>query len=211
MPFKLPRFYPILDLSVRPERSLEETVRPLVEAGARLIQLRSKQATSREFFEQARKLIDCVPPSVSVIINDRVDVALLCGAAGVHVGQEDLSPVEARKMLGQGKIVGYSTHTAGQLKSSAAEPADYLAFGPVFATTTKVGAGPVVGLEGLRAARKRTSKPLVAIGGITPENAAQVIALEADSVAVISAWQDVDDISARLDEFRRALGSLAGI
>ena len=205
MPFRLPRFYPILDLSVRPGRSLKEMVRPLVEAGVTLIQLRAKQTTSREFFEQTKKLLSLVPPEVSVIINDRADVALLSGAAGVHIGQGDLPPAVVRRLLGPEKIVGYSTHTPGQIRAADSEPVDYIAFGPIFSTSTKQDTEPVVGLEGLREARKLTGKPLAAIGGIQPKNVPQVIENGADSVSVISAWQDADNIPKRLEEFLSGL------
>ncbi len=205
MPFRLPRFYPILDLSVRPGRSLKETVRPLVEAGVTLIQLRAKQITIREFFEQIKKLLSLVPPEVSVIINDRADVALLSGAAGVHIGQGDLPPAVVRRLLGPEKIVGYSTHTPGQVRAADKEPVDYIAFGPIFSTSTKQDTEPVVGLEGLREARKLTGKPLAAIGGIQPKNVSQVIDNGADSVSVISAWQDADNIPKRLEEFLSGL------
>lgn len=208
MPFTLPRFYPILDLSVRPIRSLQETVLPLVEAGVRVIQLRAKQAGTREFFERATELISLVPPEVAVIINDRSDVALLAGAAGVHIGQDDLPPAFVRQLLGEQAIVGYSTHTAEQVRAADKEPVDYIAFGPVFSTATKNDTEPVVGLDRLRAVRELTSKPLVAIGGITIENATQAIETKADSVAVINSWQDTSDIPERLREFAAALGRL---
>lgn len=208
MAFSLPRFYPILDLSIRSERSLEDTVRPLLDAGVRLLQLRAKDVTSKEFLETAEKLLALVPPTMQIVINDRADVALLSGAAGVHVGQDDLPPAHARRLLGEGKLVGISTHAPEQVRAAEKEPVDYIAFGPIFSTTTKQDIHPVVGLEGLRAARKLTSKLLVAIGGITPENAAQIIDSGADSVAVISAWQTAPGIPARLEAFRRALGRL---
>ncbi len=208
MPFTLPHFYPILDLTVRPNRSLKETVLPLVEAGVRVIQLRAKQAETREFFERATELISLVPPEVAVIINDRSDVAVLAGAAGVHVGQDDLPPAVVRQLLGDKGVVGYSTHTAEQVRAADKEPVDYIAFGPVFSTATKNDTEPVVGLEGLRAVRELTSKPLVAIGGITIENVTQVIENKVDSVAIINAWQDTSDIKKRLREFASALGRL---
>ena len=208
MLFRLPRFYPILDLSVRPGRSLEETVRPLVEAGVTLIQLRAKQTASREFFDRAKELLSFVPSEVSVIINDRADVALFSGAAGVHVGQGDLPPAVVRRLLGPEKIVGYSTHTLEQVRAADSEPVDYIAFGPVFSTSTKQDTEPVAGVEGLREARKLTSKPLVAIGGIQPQNVSQVIENGADSVSMVSAWQDADNIPKRLEEFLSALGRL---
>jgi thiamine-phosphate pyrophosphorylase len=206
VPFTLPRFYPIFDLAVRPERPLRETVLPLVEAGVRIIQLRAKQIGTREFFEKAAELIALVSTDVSVIINDRADVAQLAGAAGVHVGQDDLPPAVVRKLLGDNTIVGYSTHTAEQVRAADKEPVDYIAFGPVFSTSTKKDTESMVGLDGLRAVRGLTSKPLVAIGGIAIENASQVIENKADSVAAINAWQDTGDILKQLREFASVLG-----
>jgi len=207
MPLALPRFYAIIDRSLRPELSLDETARSLVTAGVRLIQLRAEQATSRALLTEARQLISLLPASVSLLVNDRGDVARFAGAAGVHVGQDDLPVEAARALVGPNKLVGHSTHNLAQLEPAEATSADYIAFGPVFATATKPNHEPVVGLEGLRAARGRTRKPLVAIGGITPANAAEVLEAGADSVAVISAWL-VGDIGKNLDAFRRALGAL---
>jgi thiamine-phosphate pyrophosphorylase len=141
-------------------------------------------------------------------VNDRVDVAVLAGAAGVHLGQEDLPVLAARELLGDAKIIGLSTHNGEQVEAAQALSADYIAVGPIFATSTKADTEPVVGLEGLRSLRGRTTKPLMAIGGVTVANAAAVIEAGADSVAVISAWLTAEDIPARLEEFRRALGRL---
>ena len=208
MAFKLPRFYPILDPSVRTDLSVEVLARPLADAGVRLIQLRMKGAAAGELYESAVRLLKFFPPEVKLIVNDRVDVAKLAGAAGVHLGQDDLPPAEAREILGPDSIIGFSTHTEEQVRAAQEEPADYLAFGPVFATATKEGADDVVGLEGLRGVRKIHTGPLVGIGGITAENAARVLESGADSVAVISGWMEAGDISARLEEFCRVLGRL---
>lgn len=208
MPLALPRFYAIIDRSIRPDLPLAEIARVLTGAGVRLIQLRAKQATSQALLADTRELLSLLPATASLIVNDRADVAALAGAAGVHVGQNDLPPTEARAVIGPDKVIGFSTHSLDQLSIADAKPADYLAFGPVFPTGTKPHHEPVVGLDGLRAARRRTRQPLVAIGGITPENAAEVIAAGADSVAVISAWLGANDLGARLEDFRRALGRL---
>lgn len=208
MPLALPRFCAIIDRSIRPELPLAEIARILTGAGVRLIQIRAKQATSQALLSQTRQLLASLPPSTVLIVNDRPDVALLAGAAGVHLGQEDLPVPAARALLGAEKIIGLSTHTPEQIQAGAAGPADYLAFGPIFPTATKPDTQPVVGLAGLRAAREQTPKPLVAIGGITSENAAQAIEAGADTVAVITGWLAADDIPRRLEEFRRALGRL---
>ncbi|MFQ5926563.1 MAG: thiamine phosphate synthase, partial [Terriglobia bacterium] len=143
-----------------------------------------------------------------VVVNDRADVAWLAGAAGVHLGQQDLPVAAARALLGPERLIGVSTHTFTQVEAADATLADYVAFGPIFPTGTKVDAEPTVGLERLREIRARVQKPLVAIGGITPANAAQVLAAGADAVAVISGWMQAQDIPQRLAEFRHALGRL---
>ncbi|MFQ5723394.1 MAG: thiamine phosphate synthase, partial [Terriglobia bacterium] len=164
--------------------------------------------TSQALLSQARQLLSLLPKESLLIVNDRADVARLAGAAGVHLGQDDLPPAAARELLGAEKIIGWSTHRPEQVEQGNALPVDYLAFGPVFPTATKPDAEPLVGLAGLRQARRRTKKPLVAIGGITPANAAEAIEAGADCVAVISGWLAAPDIPARLEEFRRTLGRL---
>jgi thiamine-phosphate pyrophosphorylase len=140
---------------------------------------------AREFYEQAK---NAVRPGVQLIINDRVDLALAVGAHGVHLGQDDMPPDAARKLLGPNAVIGYSTHNIEQAIAATKLPIDYLAIGPIFATTTKGDTAPVLGLDGLRAVRHAIGAfPLVAIGGITHANARDVIAAGADSVAVISA------------------------
>ena len=205
---RLPRFCAILDPAIHPERPLEDWARWMVAAGVRWVQLRSKQATSAVLLEEARRLLAALPKEVRLVVNDRADVALLSGAAGVHVGQDDLPAAVARRVLGPEKFIGLSTHAPEQLEAAREEPVDYLAFGPIFPTATKSDTSPVVGLDGLRTARRLSEKPLVAIGGITVENAASVLAAGADAVAVISGWQAAPDVPARLEEFRRALGGL---
>lgn len=208
MPLALPRFCAIIDRSLRPQLSLAELAQILTRAGVRLIQLRAKGATSQGLLADARELRSSLPPDASLIVNDRADVALLAGAAGVHVGQQDLPATAARALLGPEKVVGLSTHNRAHIEAGNAAPVDYLAYGPIFATTTKMDTEPVVGCAGLREARRAARKPLVAIGGITPENAGQVLEAGADSVAVIGGWLGFDDIPGRLEAFRLALGRL---
>ncbi len=208
MPLTLPRFYAIIDRSIRPDLSLQQIARVLAGAGVRLVQLRAKQASSGALLAEAKVLRSLLPQEISLIINDRADVAQLSRAAGVHLGQDDLPVAPARRLLGPDKLIGFSTHNLEQIEALVSAPVDYLAFGPIFPTATKADTQPVVGSAGLREVRERTSKPLVAIGGITAENAAQVIEAGADSVAVISGWLAAEDIPARLEEFRRALGRL---
>jgi thiamine-phosphate pyrophosphorylase len=204
----LPRFYPILDagLLLRAGLSIESFARELRAAGIRFLQYRDKDAADGLLLERAAMLRGIFPVSDScLILNDRVPLVLSAGYDGVHVGQEDLSPVEARGILGSQMVVGVSTHGEGQLLDAAVSPVAYVAIGPVFATSSKQVPDPVVGLEGVRAARAITDKPLVAIGGITRANCAAVIEAGADSVAVIS---DLVQSPARsAEEFFARLGS----
>lgn len=181
----LPRLYVILDAALLtvPE---SECARKLAGAGVRLLQYRNKSASSRELFEASSRLASLLAPrGVSFLVNDRADVAFLAGATGVHVGQEDLGVAEARSVMGPAKLVGVSTHNLEQFQRAAQTTADYLAVGPVFSTSTKANPDPVVGIEFIRRMRPLTDKPIVAIGGITLEHAAEVVEAGADSVAVI--------------------------
>ncbi len=181
---QLPRIYPLTDVPLS-GLSHAEQVELLSLGGATLIQLREKHRPAREFYEQAKA---AARQGVQLIINDRVDIAMATGAHGVHLGQDDMPPAPARKLLGPGAVIGYSTHNIEQAIAAMKLPIDYLAIGPIFATTTKSDTAPVLGLEGLRAVRREIGAfPLVAIGGISRENARQVIEAGADSVAVISA------------------------
>jgi thiamine-phosphate pyrophosphorylase len=180
-----PRLYAIIDptLLAVSELALAET---LAGSGVELIQYRSKTASSRQFFEVSRQLTKLLSPhGVRMIVNDRPDIALLAGAGGVHVGQEDLGVEDARAICGKDRWVGVSTHTLGQVAEADRTSADYIAFGPIFPTATKKNPDPVVGTEMLRKVRQMTRKPLVAIGGITLEHAAEVYSAGADSLAVI--------------------------
>jgi thiamine-phosphate pyrophosphorylase len=180
-----PRLYAIIDptLLTNSELDLAET---LAGSGVELIQYRNKTASSRQFFEISRQLSSSLSPrGVRLILNDRPDIALLAGAGGVHVGQEDLSVEEARAICGSDRWVGVSTHTLEQLAAADRTSADYIAFGPIFQTVTKKNPDPIVGTEILRKARQMTKKPLVAIGGITLERGVEVYRAGADSLAVI--------------------------
>lgn len=182
----LPRLYVILDaaLLTAPET---ECAQKLAGAGVRLLQYRNKFASARELFEASRRLSSLlIPQGVTFFVNDRADVASLAGASGVHVGQEDLGVEQARSVVGTQKLVGVSTHNREQFQTAAGTSADYIAVGPVFATSTKTNADPVVGTEFIRKVRALTDNPIVAIGGITLERAVEVIKAGADSVAVIS-------------------------
>ena len=207
MQFPIPRLYAIIDPAQTAGQSAVATAEILLSAGVRLIQFRDKKASSRELFESSRLILERVRRFEGIfILNDRADVARAVEADGVHVGQEDL-PVElARRVLGSGKWVGTSTHRLDQVIEADLSSADYIAFGPIFPTASKEKPDPVVGLDGLREARQATRKPLVAIGGITVENARAVIEAGADSVAVIRDLISAPDIGKRAEEFLKVLG-----
>ncbi len=191
MSFSLPPLYPILDASLLPEFEpgsyLTRVVCELEDAGVTLLQYRNKQGSEGEILADAELIHGAATRAVTLIMNDNPEFAVQARFDGVHVGQMDSSPTEARKIVGPERIVGVSTHNRAQLEAADAMPVDYIAFGPVFATASKLHPDPVVGLEGLREARALTTKPLVAIGGITLENARAVLDAGADSVAMISA------------------------
>jgi thiamine-phosphate pyrophosphorylase len=202
----LPRLYPILDAGCFPNAlDLITAAEELALAGATLIQYRNKSSNAGQMLAHARELKRCFSPiedqnshpvaqnatrvghpPMRLIMNDRADLALAAEFDGVHVGQEDLLPESVRGIIGPERWLGVSTHNPEQLAEADKTSADYLAIGPVFATSSKEKPDPVVGLEGVRRARQLTRKPLVAIGGITRANAASVIEAGADSVAVIS-------------------------
>ncbi len=200
----LSRLYAIVDSSVR--RSTQDLVsyaEQLAAGGCTLLQYRSKSGNARLMLEQARQLKEHLGESFQLIMNDRADLCLAAGFDGVHVGQEDLSPESVRKIIGADRWLGVSTHNPEQLGEADLTSADYLAIGPVFATSSKDKPDPLVGIEGVRRARALTCKPLVAIGGITRANAAAVIEAGADSVAVISDL--VRDPRKSAEEFFRIL------
>jgi thiamine-phosphate pyrophosphorylase len=183
----LPRLYAIIDSSAgMSTQDLLAYADELAAAGCPLLQYRNKSGNARVMLEQARAVKKHLGDSVRLIMNDRSDLCLAAKFDGVHVGQEDLSPESVCKIIGPERWLGVSTHNPEQLNEADRTPADYLAIGPVFATSSKERPDPVVGLEGVSRARQLTRKPLVAIGGITRANAASVIEAGADSVAVIS-------------------------
>jgi thiamine-phosphate diphosphorylase len=204
MDLQIPRLYAIVDAERIGSASPLAICRILLDAGVRLIQYRDKKASSRDLFEACRQLQVSVRQAGGIfIVNDRADVALAVGADGVHVGQGDL-PVElARRVLGKRILIGTSTHSLEQVREADETSADYIAFGPIFPTQSKERPDPVVGLAGLREVRKLTRRPLVAIGGITLENAAAVIAAGADSVAVIRDLVQAQNVAQRAREFLR--------
>ena len=187
---ELPRLYPILDAEAlaRTGVPLASAARALYDAGVRWVQYRDKRASDADFGKGLRELRAIFPVGEAVLlVNDRVHLCGPAGADGVHIGQEDMAPAEARRVLGPHYLLGVSTHNPTQLSTAIATgAADYLAIGPVFATGSKENPDPVVGLEGVKAARTLTRLPLVAIGGITTGNARAAIEAGADAVAVIS-------------------------
>jgi thiamine-phosphate pyrophosphorylase len=204
---RLEKLYAILDPSIRSELSVLTIAGRLLKGGARWIQYRNKSAASREMLADVTTLVGAARAMrARVVVNDRADVAWLARAHGVHVGQSDLNVQQVRKILGPQKMVGISTHGLDQALAAANTSATYIALGPIFPTTTKKNSEPVVGLEGLREIRKYVAAPIVAIGGITPDNAGDVIAAGADSVAVISDLLRAEDISERTRLFLRVLG-----
>jgi thiamine-phosphate pyrophosphorylase len=201
----LPRLYAILDAAqFRDCVALLAAAEELSAGGVTLIQYRDKLGSPPHILEQAQELRRRVGQTVRLIMNDRADLCLAAGFNGVHVGQDDLSPAGARCVIGDTLWLGVSTHNAEQLQRADQTSADYLAIGPVFATTSKDRPDPVVGVEGVRRARQLTGKPLVAIGGITQANARSVVEAGADAVAVISDLLRSPRKSA--EEFFRILG-----
>lgn len=201
MAFSLPKLYTLTDTLIS-GHSHAEQIELLASGGASLIQLREKNASPRDFYGTALEAMRSARRlGVQLIINDRVDVAIAVKADGVHLGQDDLPPDMARRLLGNSRIIGFSTHTLEQALAADSAGVDYIAIGPVFQTSTKESPNQAVGLETIVACRRRVSKPLVAIGGITLETAKAVTEAGADSVAVISDLLSADDIGARARRF----------
>jgi|SRR5208282_2099192 len=201
---RFPPLYPILDAGFLPpafdqrHETLRQLVQGLAGAGVEILQYRNKQGSEAEILRDAESLRTAAPPKLKLILNDFPHLAVKARLDGVHLGQQDASPQEACALLGTGTIVGVSTHNETQLRAADLEPVDYIAIGPVFATSSKQNPDPVIGLDGMHLARRLTDKPLVAIGGITLENAPSVWAAGADSVAVISAIFSAGEDPAKL-------------
>lgn len=210
----IPKLYAIADTATLERRGQElvAAVGAFLEGGVRLVQVRHKGHFSRILYaECARVAAMCREAGARLVIDDRADIAMLLDC-GLHVGQTDLPPADARRLIGGHAMLGYSTHNAAQLAEGDGMPVDYLAIGPVFATGSKENPDPVVGVETLKLFRGLTKKPLVAIGGITLENAPRVLEAGADSVAII---RDLipeggayGEILRRAEEWRRNLGDM---
>ena len=195
MHYTLPKIYPITDVRLS-GISHTEQVRRLVRGGARLIQLREKEQRVGEWVDDAREALAAAREAgAQLIINDRADLALAIGADGVHLGQDDLPPDEARKLLGPHAIIGLSTHSRKQAIAAVDSPVDYIGVGPIFATNTKTAAGPAVGLELLTTIRKAVGDlKIVAIGGIGREDLIPVLSAGADAAAMIGAINSDPDL-----------------
>jgi thiamine-phosphate pyrophosphorylase len=220
MTIVFPPLYAIIDAALLKTSELS-FAEMMAESGVEILQYRGKHATSRQLFEVCALLArqwPCLagksprPPRFVVprfIVNDRPDIARLTGAGGVHVGQNDLGVEETRSIVGSDCWVGVSTHTLEQVAAADQTSADYVAFGPIFPTATKVAADPVVGLDLLSRARRRTTKPLVAIGGITLERAEDTYRAGADSLAVTRDLLTAADPGARAQAFLQAAARVA--
>ena len=184
---QIPQLYAILDSSLFPNwGALYASAKELIAGGVTLLQYRNKYGNTHQMLDQAKELKRAIGTSAKLIMNDRADLCVAAGFDGVHVGQDDLSPEGARKVIGSDRWLGVSTHNSEQVAIADKTCADYIAIGPVFATSSKVNSDPVVGFEGVRRARSLTNKPLVAIGGITRANGRSVLDAGADSIAAIS-------------------------
>lgn len=185
---RFPRVYPILDTETLAQHgiALDTAAAALLEGGAGILQVRQKGHWTRQVFESARQVAClCREAGAVLVVNDRADFAMLL-EGGLHIGQEDLAPRDARKLIGPDALLGFSSHNLEQLSAAGGEPVDYVALGPVYPTSSKHNPDPVVGVDEVRRLRPLIEKPLVAVGGITRANAAGVFNAGADSVAVIS-------------------------
>ncbi len=203
----LPRIYPITDARLS-KLSHAEQVERFIRGGARFVQLREKYAAAQDFFDDAAEALRIAQKhGVKIIINDRVDIALALGADGVHLGQDDLPPAEARKILGESAIIGFSTHNLPQAVKAIKLRVDYIAVGPIFPTKTKEKPDNVVGLEALEIIRGQIGDfPLVAIGGINLSNFHRVLDAGANSVAIIGDFlSEPDEIVTKFTEFSSKL------
>ena len=196
----IPIIYPIIDSSLFTLDNIGKTAEAIIDGGAKILQLRAKRLSSKEFLETARIIRKITKDKGTVfIVNDRVDIALLTDADGVHLGQGDLPVKEARRLLGNNKIIGYSTHNLREALEAVRLPVDYISFGPIFPTKTKEDAQTPKGLKGLSEVRKSVGIPIVAIGGITETNMAHVLKEGVESVAMISEILTSLDISKKLN------------
>ena len=196
----IPIIYPIIDSSIVTLDNIGKTAEAIIDGGAKILQLRAKSLSSKEFLETARIIRKITKDKGTVfIVNDRVDIALLTDADGVHLGQGDLPVKEARRLLGNNKIIGYSTHNLREALEAVRLPVDYISFGPIFPTKTKEDAQTPKGLKLLSEVRKAVEIPIVAIGGITETNMVHVLKEGVEGVAMISEILTVKDISQKIN------------
>jgi thiamine-phosphate pyrophosphorylase len=192
-------------------RGVAETCRLALEAGVTAVQLRDKTASTRELLHDAGRLSElCAEAGALFIVNDRVDVAMAAGARGVHLGQDDMPVATARSLMGGRAVIGASVRTAEQAEQAYREGADYLAANLVFSTDTKTGLGKPLGLSGVRELKEATPLPIVAIGGIKPSNALEVMLAGADGLAVVSAIMAAEDVAGSVREFLRRMAGAGG-
>jgi thiamine-phosphate pyrophosphorylase len=196
---QLPNIYPIIDIPLISSDNIRKTAQAIIDGGAKILQLRAKKLSSGEFLEAALIIRKITKDKGAIfILNDRVDIALLTDADGVHLGQDDLPVNEARRLLGNNKIIGYSTHNLREALESKKLPVDYISFGPIFSTKTKEDAQTPKGLKGLDEAKKAVKIPIVAIGGIIETNMAHVLKQGVESMAMISDILTAKDISQKI-------------
>jgi thiamine-phosphate pyrophosphorylase len=197
----------VTDRGLAAGRSVVDVALAAVRGGATMVQLREKEATTRAFVDEARALKAALAPfGVPLAINDRLDVALAIDADGLHVGQDDMPVETARRLMGPGKFIGLSITAVEQVLRPDAEAADYLGVGPIYAQQTKADAAAPLGVDGLRRLRGLTGKPIVAIGGLTSDNSAPVLAAGADGLAVVSAIVAAADPEAAARRFKALFG-----
>lgn len=201
----LPPVYPITDKRLACTPDHLQILRELVRGGATLVQVRDKDTPARELLSDLMRCAEfCDRHAVTLLVNDRCDLVLCAGASGVHLGQDDLPPVKARKLLGPDSIIGYSTHSLRQIREATVLPVQYLGFGPIYATTTKRSLPAALGIPALRRACRATRMPVVAIGGIGCRQISEVLRAGAASAAVISAVMSMGGIARAMERLLRA-------
>jgi thiamine-phosphate pyrophosphorylase len=202
MQFKLPPIYPITDKQLARRTSHLSILKELARGGAELVQIRDKSTPTRELMRDLYRCIEFASnKGVVLIVNDRCDLALSCGAPGVHLGQDDLPPKAARSIVGRKIILGLSAHSIAHVRKAASLPIQYIGFGPIYATSTKTDASPPAGLQKLARACRESTLPVVAIGGIGLEQVREVLQAGAASAAVISALMKAENLAREMQKF----------
>jgi thiamine-phosphate pyrophosphorylase len=208
VPLQALRLYLVTDQSSAGGRTLTDVVAAAVQGGVTCVQLREKQLNTRDFFAQAIAFKALLAPHhIPLVINDRIDVALACGAQGVHLGQGDMPVAQARRLLPPDVFIGWSVETMDDVAHSASLPVDYLGVSPIHATPTKTDTQTPWGLDGLRQVRATTALPLVAIGGVHVGNARAVLSAGADGLAVVSALCAAQDPRVAAAALRKLMDS----